>query len=294
MTSVLVVGSGAGGATVARELAGSHDVTVLEAGGPFSRFGWNLDVLARARATGLFLDARMIRILFPAMHVRRLRGSDRLIHVNGTALGGTTTMSAGNALRCDEDLKASGIDLDAEFAELAREVPISRDHRSRWTPTTLKLESACRAIGLDPTADSEARGLFAVRSLRPVRARLPERRQVGRAPISPRRRVPRGCDRNRGDGRLAGAARRAGGGRPRSQGIPARHPGRRRRRPCGGWPRDAGRARAVWHRVRAAPLRGSRCSAWRRRSPAPGPTRRCRCRSSSNGIATSSRPTWTG
>jgi choline dehydrogenase-like flavoprotein len=150
MTRVLVVGSGAGGATVARELAGSHDVTVLEAGRPFSRFRWNLDALARARATGLFLDARMIRILFPAMHVRKVRGADRLVHVNATALGGTTTISAGNALRCDEDLKASGIDLDAEFAELAREVPISRDHRSRWTPTTLKLESACRDIGLDP------------------------------------------------------------------------------------------------------------------------------------------------
>ena len=32
MTRILVVGSGAGGATVARELAGRHDVTVVEAG----------------------------------------------------------------------------------------------------------------------------------------------------------------------------------------------------------------------------------------------------------------------
>jgi choline dehydrogenase-like flavoprotein len=153
MTSVLVVGSGAGGATIARELAGRYDVTVVEAGQPFTRFRPNLEVLARARATGLFVDARMIRLLFPSMRVREVHGGgpDRLVHVNGTALGGTTTISAGNALRCDEDLRALGIDLDAEFAELAREVPVSRDHRSRWTRTTLKLESACRDLGLDPT-----------------------------------------------------------------------------------------------------------------------------------------------
>ena len=34
-------------------------------------------------------------------------------------------MTAGNALRMDQDLRAIGVDLDAEFAELGREVPIS-------------------------------------------------------------------------------------------------------------------------------------------------------------------------
>jgi choline dehydrogenase-like flavoprotein len=152
MTRVLVVGSGAGGATVARELAGRHDVTVLEAGRPFAAFGRNLDTLARARASGLFFDARLIRLLFPAMQVRKVRDAagDDLVLVNGTALGGTTTISAGNALRCDEDLRACGIDLDEEFAELAREVPVNVEHRSRWTTTTRKLEAACRDLGLDP------------------------------------------------------------------------------------------------------------------------------------------------
>jgi choline dehydrogenase-like flavoprotein len=152
MSRILVVGSGAGGATVARELAGRHDVTVLEAGGPFEPFAGDLGLLARLRATGLFFDARMIRLLFPAMQVRRARpgGRGAMILVNGVGLGGTTPISAGNALRCDEDLRALGIDLDGEFAELEREIPITSDHRARWTATTRRLFDACVEMGLGP------------------------------------------------------------------------------------------------------------------------------------------------
>jgi len=153
MSRVLVVGSGAGGATVARELAGRHEVTVLEAGRPFRPFGADLDVLARARATGIFLDARMIRLLFPAMRVGRARdphGGDGMILVRGSGPGGTTTIATGNAVRADEDLRARGIDLDAEFAELAREIPVTTNHRTRWAPTTRRLAEACEVLGLDP------------------------------------------------------------------------------------------------------------------------------------------------
>jgi len=153
MSRVVVIGSGAGGATLARELAGRHSVTVIEAGGPFRPFGANLDWLARARATGLFFDERLIRFLFPSMQVRQARagaGESGMVMVNGVGLGGTTTISAGNALRCDEGLRARGIDLDAEFDELSREVPVTRDHRARWSPVTRRLFDACAALGLDP------------------------------------------------------------------------------------------------------------------------------------------------
>ncbi len=153
MSRIIVVGSGAGGATVARALAPKHEVTVLEAGGAFRPFSANLDRLARLRATGLFFDERMIRLLFPAMLVRKARGprgQDALALVNGVGLGGTTTISAGNALRCDEGLRARGIDLDEEFAELAREVPVTSDHQSRWTATTRRLFDASLALGLGP------------------------------------------------------------------------------------------------------------------------------------------------
>jgi len=153
MSRVLVVGSGAGGATVARELAGTHHVTVLEAGDPFAPFGGNLERLAVARATGLFFDPRLIRLLFPAMRVRPLddsTGAGTVVLVNGVCLGGTTTISAGNALRCDEGLRALGIDLDAEFAEVAREIPVTTDHAARWNPTTRRLAAAAEALGFQP------------------------------------------------------------------------------------------------------------------------------------------------
>jgi choline dehydrogenase-like flavoprotein len=153
MSRILVVGAGAGGATVARELAGSHDVTVVEAGGNFAPFRGDLDRLARLRATGLFFDERLIRALIPTMQVRKAHdgtGADRIVLINGVGLGGTTTISAGNALRCDEELRRRGIDLDAEFAELARDVPVTVDHRARWIPTTRRLWDVCAELGLSP------------------------------------------------------------------------------------------------------------------------------------------------
>jgi choline dehydrogenase-like flavoprotein len=66
LNRVLVVGAGAGGAIVARELAEEDAVTVLEAGASFRPFAADLDWLARLGATGLFLDEHMIRFSFPA------------------------------------------------------------------------------------------------------------------------------------------------------------------------------------------------------------------------------------
>ena len=115
---------------VARELQGSFDVTVLEAGPEFRPFGRDLARLERLRATRLFLDERMIRLLFPTMHVTM--AADHMALVYGVGTGGTTTLATGNALRCDEALRELGIDLDAEFAALQAELPISTAHERRW------------------------------------------------------------------------------------------------------------------------------------------------------------------
>lgn len=72
--------------------------------------------------------------------------------VNGRCVGGTTTISAGNAVRMDQDLKELGIDLDREFDELSREVPVSTDHIKGWRPDTRQLFSLCREMGLSPRA----------------------------------------------------------------------------------------------------------------------------------------------
>jgi choline dehydrogenase-like flavoprotein len=70
--------------------------------------------------------------------------------VKGIGLGGTTTMATGNAVRMDRDLRAIGIDLDAEFDEIYREIPISTAHQKRWHKPTRRLFEICQEMDLDP------------------------------------------------------------------------------------------------------------------------------------------------
>jgi choline dehydrogenase-like flavoprotein len=144
----IVIGSGAGGATVARQLQGTFDVTVLEAGGEFKPFSMNMNFFEKMRKTGLFLDEKMIQLLFPAMKIQKTR--DRMILVRGIGHGGTTTLSAGNAIRKDEDLKKIGINLDEEFNEIYNEIPVTTDHFHLWRANTLKLFQICKEMNLDP------------------------------------------------------------------------------------------------------------------------------------------------
>jgi len=95
----IVVGSGAGGATMAKELAASgHSVLLIERGPEIAeedahRYYANVDA-----------GVKLMRTF---------------------CLGGTTMVSGGNALRCLEaELQALGIDLSAEFAEAERELGV--------------------------------------------------------------------------------------------------------------------------------------------------------------------------
>lgn len=146
--TAIVVGSGAGGATVAKELQGDFDVLVLEAGREFRPFRIDLDIPERLKRLGLLFDERLIRLLFPAMKVGRTRRG--MVLVRGLGTGGTTTLATANALRLDSGLKRLGIDLDEEFDELAREVPVSTAHRERWNATTRRLYDVFGDMGLDP------------------------------------------------------------------------------------------------------------------------------------------------
>ena len=133
---------------VARELQGTFDVSVLEEGHEFQPFRRDLRKLERLRATGLFLDERMIRGLFPAMRVVKTR--DGLVLVRGSTTGGTTTLATANALRCDGALREAGVDLDADFDALRAELPISLDHARGWRPVTHRLFAACDDLRLAP------------------------------------------------------------------------------------------------------------------------------------------------
>jgi ferredoxin len=149
MKRAVVVGSGAGGATAAMELQGRFDVTVVEAGKDFRRFSLRMPLLEKWKKLGIHLDARWIQRVFPAMRIAK---TEDMVLVYGKGLGGTTTIAAGNALRLDENLKAMGIDLDAEFEDIRRQVPISTAHERHWRPTTRRLYEICGEMGLAPQA----------------------------------------------------------------------------------------------------------------------------------------------
>jgi len=144
----IVVGSGAGGATAAQALQGRFDVTVLEMGRAFRPFRTDLRLPERLKRLGLLRDTRAIRTLFPAMHARK--AADGTVLVTGHGTGGTTTLATGNAMRLDAGLRRIGIDLEAEFEELAREVPITTDHRAVWSAPAARAFAACEEMGLEP------------------------------------------------------------------------------------------------------------------------------------------------
>ena len=149
MAKAIVVGSGAGGCMAAKELAACGlEVTVLEAGHAFRPFAWNADRFEPARRAGLFFDERMISLLFPEMRIDKTQ--EGLVHVVGRAVGGTTTLATGNALRYDRYLAELGIDLDAEFSELEHEVPQTTEHRAGWSDLTERLFSVFEDLGLNP------------------------------------------------------------------------------------------------------------------------------------------------
>jgi len=148
MKKVIVVGSGAGGAAAAMKLQDKFHVTVLEAGKEFKPFAFSLAALEKLKKTGLFFDEREIQLLFPAMKIQKTE--DRMVMVSGNGLGGTTTLSAGNALRMDQGLRELGINLDDEFEELFREIPVTKDHQNKWRDTTKKLFEICREMDLNP------------------------------------------------------------------------------------------------------------------------------------------------
>ena len=148
MKTAIVVGTGAGGATVAKELQGTFDVTVLEAGGPFRPFSMSMSTVLKIKKSGLMFDEREIGLLFPTMKIQKTR--DQMVMVRGIGLGGTTTLATGNGLRMDGVLKEYGIDLEVEYDELEKEVPISTDHQRRWRPTTRRLFEICREMELSP------------------------------------------------------------------------------------------------------------------------------------------------
>ncbi|MBM4248934.1 MAG: FAD-dependent oxidoreductase [Euryarchaeota archaeon] len=151
----IVVGTGAGGATAARELAlRGFEVLVLEAGKPFRPFTRNISWAAPLRRVGALGGERTISRLFPAMETRR--SSEDLVLVRGLAAGGCTVLSCGNLVRADNGLKDMGVDLAPEFEELERLIGVTTVPRPRWRPLSAAMFDAAAKMDLSPAPTPKA------------------------------------------------------------------------------------------------------------------------------------------
>jgi choline dehydrogenase-like flavoprotein len=131
---VVVVGTGPGGATVARELArAGWRVLLLERGGPERGrplYGTHLGALRYTEQGGLFFTPEGIQVVAPRM------------------VGGATGMFAGCAAPPPDWLRTKyGIDLRQEVAETIEELgiaPLPPEHRGA---ASTRLAEAARALG---------------------------------------------------------------------------------------------------------------------------------------------------
>ena len=105
---IVIVGSGAGGATVAKELAkNGKDVLLIERGLFVERFG-------TIRSATVFYDRCGLRT-----------SKEGVIVYRALMVGGTTVVSCGNAIvTLENELKDLGIDLSEEFREAKRELNV--------------------------------------------------------------------------------------------------------------------------------------------------------------------------
>ena len=122
--NVVVVGSGAGGATVAAELAKSGlPVTIIE--------------------KGPYIEPEKAHKYYEPLKT----GVDLL---KASCVGGTTLVSTGNGVRASEDvLKKMGIDLREEFKQIEQELNVKALPDSHFGSGTKRIIDAARSLGFD-------------------------------------------------------------------------------------------------------------------------------------------------
>jgi choline dehydrogenase-like flavoprotein len=145
----IVVGSGAGGATAARELQSrGFEVLILEAGPPFKPFTRHISWAEPLRRFGLLGGEGTFKHLFPPMDIQR--SSSELILVRGLATGGSTVLACGNLVRAERGLKEIGLDLTPEYDELEGELKPTTIPQKNWRPVTKEMFRSAKDLGLNP------------------------------------------------------------------------------------------------------------------------------------------------
>ena len=122
--NVLVVGSGAAGGTVARELSKNGiSVTIIEKGPATKVKNAYMEYIIQNVGTELS---------------------------NTVCLGGTTLVTLGNGVKdCADDFKDFGIDLNPEFEEIERELFVSHLPDSHFGDGTKKIMESAESIGFE-------------------------------------------------------------------------------------------------------------------------------------------------
>ena len=169
-TDVAVVGSGPGGATVARQLArAGQRVTLLEMGRDYRRdiyYGSHLGALIYGDQHGLLFSEEGLNIIRPIM------------------TGGATNMFCGCSAIPPAWLKERyGVDLDDYAQETIRELSIAPLPDDLQGSASRRVMEAAQDLGHDWQPVRQIHGPLARRSLRlrrQVHAGLPLRRQVDR------------------------------------------------------------------------------------------------------------------
>jgi choline dehydrogenase-like flavoprotein len=145
----IVVGSGAGGAMAAHELALSgFDVTILEAGKPFNPLTHKVSWFNSLRGSFLIKNANSIKHIFP--HYEVTHASQDLEIFRGVTEGGCTSIACGNMVRAENGLKGIGLDLTAEFEEIEKSLPIASVPKEKWRPLTQKMFEKAKQLGYVP------------------------------------------------------------------------------------------------------------------------------------------------
>jgi choline dehydrogenase-like flavoprotein len=145
----IVVGTGAGGTTAARELAlQGYEVLILEAGGEFKPFTRRLSLFEPLRKIGLTSNEKNFSRLIAGYD--SVRSSKDLILFRGITTGGSTVLACGNMVRTDHGLKEIGLDLSKEFDEIEGMIPIKTFPKKRWRPLTSQMYASADENGLNP------------------------------------------------------------------------------------------------------------------------------------------------
>ncbi len=122
--NAIIVGSGAGGGTIAKELA---------------KTGISVDVIEKG----------------PSIHTKKAYKHYDILNVgtevsSTVCLGGTTLVTAGNAVRtCEESFKKMGINLSNEFEEIERELRVNTLPDSHFGEGTKKIMNAAGSLGFE-------------------------------------------------------------------------------------------------------------------------------------------------